>query len=78
MTRPGHDVKLTTSVTIHIDRGKVMSSFDYEIHIDEMMRLEALRAEYDAWQMERDREREREEIAELSPLMCELPDALSV
>jgi len=55
-----------------------MSSFDYEIHIDEMMRLEALRAEYDAWQMERDREREREEIETLSPLMCELLDALSV
>ena len=53
-----------------------MSSFDYEIHIDEMMRLEALRAEYDAWQMERDRE--REEIETLSPLMCELLDALSV
>ena len=76
MTRPGHDVKLTTSVTIHIDRGNEMSSLDYEIHIDEMMRLEALRAEYDAWQMERDRE--REEIETLSPLMCELLDALSV
>mgnify|MGYP007117156169 FL=1 len=55
-----------------------MSSFDYEIHIDEMMRLEALRAEYDAWQMEREHERERQEIETLSPLMCELLDALSV
>ena len=65
MTRPGHDVKLTTSVTIHIDRGKVMSSFDYEIHIDELMRLEALRAEYDAWQMERERERLDETLDKL-------------
>ena len=55
-----------------------MSSFDYEIHIDEMMRLEAMRAEFDAWQMERKHERERQEIAELSPLMCEVLDALSV
>ena len=66
------------TVTFTLTRGNDMSSFDYEIHIDEMMRLEALRAEYDAWQMERDREREREEIETLSPLMCELLDALSV
>jgi hypothetical protein len=51
-----------------------MNSFDYEIHIDEMMRLEAMRASFDAWQMER----ERQEIETLSPLMCELLDALSV
>lgn len=55
-----------------------MSSFDYEIHIDEMMRLEAMRASFDAWQMEREHERERQEIEMLSPLMCELLDALSV
>ena len=42
-----------------------MSSFDYEIHIDEMMRLEALRAEYDAWQMERERERLDESLDKL-------------
>ena len=36
------------------------------------------KAEYDAWQMEREHERERQEIETLSPLMCELLDALSV
>ena len=42
-----------------------MSSFDYEIHIDEMMRLEAMRASFDAWQMERERERLDESLDKL-------------
>ena len=52
-----------------------MSSFDYERHIDEMMELQALRAEYDAWQMERELETERllfeieqEAMQEMAPL----------
>ena len=56
-----------------------MSSFDYEQHIDEMMELQALRAEYDAWQMERELETERllfeieqEAIEECSPMLTGL------
>ena len=64
-----------------------MSSFDYERHIDEMMELEALRAEYDAWRMEFQKSSarrswvalvKRQEPDKLSPLMRELLDALSV
>lgn len=35
-------------------RGKTMNSFNCEQHIDEVMESPAMKAEYDAWQMQRE------------------------